>query len=256
MGQGGGILGQHDIVVLVDQIRRHRHGEEVALLQHLLDGPVEVLSGCQELVVPDGDVPADGVLVDEAHQLLGLFPVLLAIAEEDVGVKGRPDPGREPIVRQDGADIGRQDLVKAALRLVGAAGIQILKIPEPAGEESVQPRLHHEGQDGNVPGHGQGKLHVHGPVRGGEEPGGNGHHEKLHPAQTQFQIFRVVFPARVGLIPDGAVLDLQYPGGALVKIFLPVIRVTGKIDAGLSLGVLATDGLIEKRGHSHLLQAE
>ena len=51
-----------------------------AFFQRLGDGGVEVLAGGQKLVVPDGDVPAEVVLVDQPHQGLGLFPVLFAVA--------------------------------------------------------------------------------------------------------------------------------------------------------------------------------
>ena len=48
---------------------------------------LKAYSGGQKLVVPDGDIPAKVVFVDEAHQLPGMGSVLFAVAEEDVGIK-------------------------------------------------------------------------------------------------------------------------------------------------------------------------
>ena len=88
---GPGILLPHDIVAVFHQVRCHHHGKKPALPQGFLDGAVEVLAGHKELVVPDGDVPAEVVLVDEPHKLLGIGPVFLAVAQEHIGIEGRPD---------------------------------------------------------------------------------------------------------------------------------------------------------------------
>ena len=53
--------------------------EKVAFLQRLLNGCVEILAGGEEFVIPDGDVTAEFIFVDQLHQFLGISAVFLPV---------------------------------------------------------------------------------------------------------------------------------------------------------------------------------
>ena len=72
---------------------RHCQREQVALFQRLGDGMVEILAGSEELIVPDGNIPAKLALMDQAHQGLGFPAVLFSITQKNIGVKGSANLG-------------------------------------------------------------------------------------------------------------------------------------------------------------------
>ncbi len=97
---GLGVFQRHHIVAWLGEVRGNRQRKQAALLQRFGNRGVEILARGQKFVVPNRDIPAEIVFMDQPHQLLSVFTVFLAIAQKNIGVKGRPYLGRQFVSHQ------------------------------------------------------------------------------------------------------------------------------------------------------------
>ena len=266
-----------DVVSRLGEIRRHGQGRQVALRQRLGDLVAPVLAGIQKFVVPDRDVPAEGDAVDQPHQILGVLAVLLAVAQEYLGVKGRPHPFCQLVANQDGREYLLQLFGIGNLRGVGGRTVKELDVPI-AGLDAVQafddllivmtpPKrghdrraggkpqiipgpiqttLHEDGDDGDVVLHGEAVLHELGAALAEQEPRCDGNHEELHLREQPLQFLRVGRRVPFGLVVDGAVLGLENVPAEGLEMQLEVVGVAGEVHAGFPLGGSISFGLNSK----------
>jgi len=59
-------------------------------LQRIPDTGPETFARGQKFIIPDGNVSVHRVAVNHAHQLVGIAPVLLPVAEKNIGIERRP----------------------------------------------------------------------------------------------------------------------------------------------------------------------
>lgn len=94
-----GIFVHHHIIALFKQVGRYRKCEQAAPVHCVLYCIGKRFTGDEVLVIPDCDIAAKRRLMNKVHQPLRRFPVLLAVAEEDIRVKGVADLLRPSVSR-------------------------------------------------------------------------------------------------------------------------------------------------------------
>ena len=244
------ILDVHYVVDLVDDVGGDGEDEEGALLQ----GPgyelVEVFAGGEELVVPDGDVSGEIVLVDELHELLGVLPVLFPVAQEDIRVKSAPDLLRKLVAQHD----RREEIPE--LFFVGDRGavdlvlVQILEGPELFLEQGVQTALLHEGQDGDVVFPRGVEPAVQLRVLRGKEPSVDRDDDHVHLRYVELADLLGFAPAVYpGRVVDRAVDLVQDVFGYLFEVKVQVFLLSEKECPGFSLGAGSAPRLVSQRCH-------
>ena len=204
------VLDIQDIVDLVDQIRGDGEGEQLALFQRLADRFVEVLARGEVLVVPDRDIAAARVGVDQLHQLLRVLPVLFAVAHEDVRVKGGAHLLCQLVADDDRLEVFRQLLAVGQRGGVGIVFVEVLQIAEFGFEQRVKIALPHQRQDGDMVRQRKGYVKAHRAVGRRQQRGRDRHDKELHLAE-QHPVVRDVVGLCGGVVDpvDGAVLPLQ-----------------------------------------------
>ena len=239
-----GILGTHDIVVFVDQIGGHRQHEQAALFQCCLDGCIKILAGNQKFVIPNGNIPADRVTMEHAHQFLGILPILFPIAEENIGIKGCADLGRHFITHQHRTQVGFQFLFKRDRSGVLVLFVQELQIAEFLLILSLQALALHQRQDRDMMRQRIRNIRIHGLVFQVQQLLGDGDHQHLH--LTQIQIMLLIGRSRARrIVKNSTITDLQDLLGDLLKIFRKIPLMAGEIHSGLTLGACLTSGFVQ-----------
>ena len=249
---GGGELLGHHIVAGLQQVRGHRQHEQAAFLQCPDNGGVEVLARGQKLVVPDGDVPAEVVLVDEVHESLGLTAVLLAVAQKDVGVEGGPNLGGQFVPHQHRVQILFQLFGIGQGGGVGLVRVQALQIAAFLVEDELQARLLQNRQHRDVQALGQGELPAKGRGGGSEQAGGHRHDKQLHVGQGGLPLGLLLLRKGGGgvrVVPDSAVRRRQQVFGDRLQEAGLVVGVAAKPHPGLAPGAGRSAGDVGKRGH-------
>ena len=236
-----GIFGGHHIIGLVYQIGCDGKHEQSAFFQRRQDRLVEVLARCQELVVPDGDVPAEGILMDQPHQRLGVTAVFFAVAKEDVGVKGASDLLRQLVSDQHRGEVFLQLFVKTDGGGIGVAFVEKLQIAADCVESFCQSRLLHKRKNRDIFLFGKVKFRKS-PMVAAEKTGGDGDHEQVHLLKIAPEIDIGCF-GRSGVVPHRAILMAQKILCDLRKIGLPIVGMTAKIHPRLAVGRGVVAGL-------------
>lgn len=249
---GGGELLVHYIVGMFQQVGSHRQHEEIALLQRLGDGLIEVLAGGEKLVVPDGDVPAECAFVDEAHQGLGFPAILFPVAQKDVSIKGGPNLGGQFVPDEDGIQEFFQPLLIGQGGGIGLVWIQTLQVTAFFIEERFQPRLLQNGKHRDMLLQGEGKLPLQGGRGAGEQPGGHRQHKQLHLSQVGLPLlpfFGGEGGAGLRVVPDGTVRLGQQLFGCWLEKGALVVRMAAEVYPGFALGACVPTGEVSELGH-------
>ena len=247
---GGGVFLLHHIVGAHQQVGGHGEHKHVAGFQRLLDGAVKGTARHQELVVPDRQVPELLVFVDAPHELLGQIPVVLAVAQEQPGVKGGLHPGGQLAADQHPVQKGPQLVGVGQGGGVVLPGVQTLQVAKGPVEALLQAGLRQDGQHRDMAFQRQGQLSVPGAAGLLQQPVGHRQHEQLHLGQVLAAQQPDGGLFRLRVVPDGTVLCLQQLGGEGVKQLPPVVRVAAEIHAGLAPGVGVVPGQADKIRHS------
>ena len=230
-----GIFHPHYIIAVLFQMRCDGHGEQGALLKGVRDGFVEALTGDQKFVKPDGDILICLIFVNQPHQAAGVTAVLLAVAEEYIGVKGVPDLLGQFVPDQNRVQEGGQDLFIGSRGGIRGIFGDDLDLGADVTEFIAQPVFQHDGQDGHMLFESQGKLYIPGPVFLIQKTGGDSEDHQLHFVQDFFQFPPVRRGGRICVIPDRAVDMAEYVFGDQGKCQIKVIRMAGKVYTGFSL---------------------
>ena len=144
------VFRSHDVVDFVHKVRCHDQRKKVAPFKHLTDRLVEVLAGSKELIVPDGNIAVLKIAMDQSHKLLCLSPVLLAVAQENIGVKSRTDLFGQLVVDEYRLDVSLQYFIKSSFGLIPVVGIKVLQVAKIPGKQISKAMLHHKGQHRDV----------------------------------------------------------------------------------------------------------
>ena len=240
-----GIFRGDDVIIFIDQVRSDQQREKLALFQSLFDALVKALARGQELVVPDGDVTAHRVPVDQAHQLVRVDTVLLPVAQENVGVKGGPHSVRGLGVDQDGGKVKLQFLLVGDGAVVRQVRIQILQLTEAvrAAVELIETVFEHDGQDRDMMRLREGEVLVHGAVRFGQQPVTHRDHEKVHAAEVGLAVLLRDGRRHVRRVVDSAVRGLEDVAADTFQRAFDVRRMACKIHSGFALGTGVAFGL-------------
>ena len=113
----------HDVILFVHEVRRDGKRKKLAFCHCLGNGIVEIFAGCEKFVVPNGDIAAKLVFMNEPHQFLRIFSILFAIAEENVGIKRAADLLRKLVPDQNGRKILRQLFIVGDRGQITAVGV-------------------------------------------------------------------------------------------------------------------------------------
>ncbi len=230
-----GVFQPHDIVSRFHDVGRHRQRKQAAPLHGVGDGFVKIFTRYQKLVVPDGDVPAELIFVDQPHEILGVPAVFFPVAQKYIGVKGRPHFPGQFISHQHRSQKFRQLFRVGQRGGIGVLFVEHLQVAAYAVEVSLQPLLLHQGQDRDVAFHGERKLHVPRPVGLIEKPGGHGDDEELHLFQLLQKRFLIAGSVGFLVIVDGAVLYVQNICKNILRTGGQIRRMSGKEDSRFPL---------------------
>ena len=245
-----GILDSHDVVFFVYEIGRDGEGEETAFLHRLGNTVVEVLARGQKLVVPNGDIAAEVVFVDEVHELLCVLSVLLPIAQKNIGVKGLADLLRQLVADEDGREILRELLVVGERGRVLGVRVQALQISANGIKICLQSAFLQDGEHGDVMRDRIAKFHVERPIPRMEQTVGYGHQKQIHASEVEEKRLLVVGGRRLPVVVDGAVLLLQDRLCHRRKKGLVIVGVSTEPNAGLALRRAFAAGLILYVSHT------
>ena len=174
------VLYIQNIVDFIDQIRRDRKREQAALFKRRLDGVVEILARGEKFVVPNRDIAAEVVLMDQPHQLLRVTSVLLAVAKENVCVKGGSDLFCQLVADNNRIQILRQLLLIRDRRRVGVVLVEVLQIAEFLIKNIVKSAFLHERQNGDAVLKRERNINIHRTVFLCQQLGGDGYDKQLH----------------------------------------------------------------------------
>ena len=186
------------------------------MADHAGQGFVEVFSGKEIVVEPDGGVLQQGVFVDEGGDPLGRRAVLFPVTQENMRVKTVAD-----IITQIRIQQGLiQDLPQFFAVSGSGSGVRGQRM-EPAAdfvEKLFQSVLPKQGQYGDVLSERERQLAAAGVVFGLQEAPGDRDDKEFHPLQAFYQVVRAAFRRPV---PDGRVgIDLQdIPDDRLQTVF-------------------------------------
>ena len=122
--------------------------------------------------------------MNQLHQLLRVFSVLFAVAQEDVRVKGGSDLLCQLVAGDDGFQIFRQLLLIRDRRRVGVVLVEILQIAEFLVEHVIQSAFLHQRQDRNVIFKRERHVHVHRTVGFDQQLCCYGNYKQLHLTQA------------------------------------------------------------------------
>ena len=185
----GGIFRREDIVRVLQQMRRDDEGEERALFHRLRNRVVEIFARREKFIVPNCHIPAEFVFVDQPHDLLRRRAVLLAVAQEDIGVERITHTLRERVADQHAFEKAPELFLIRDRGRVVRGFVQILQVAAELVEDGFQSRLLHEREDGDVVLHGiaeRDRARGVGPVLP-QKRHRDRHDEQLHLAQIRLE---------------------------------------------------------------------
>ena len=242
-----GVLRGHDVINFIDQIRSHRQNKQTAFLQSLPNGVVEIFSRSQKFIVPDGNVPAEIVLVYQPHQLLRIAAVLFAVAEEHIGIESGSDLLRQLIPNQHVLQIFAQLFIKGKGGIIPGIGVEVLQVSALFCEYLIKTALLHQRQYRDMVLHRKAEL-LHSGVFRGQQSGGHGHNEQLNLLQVRPEI-RIPLPCRVLQIEHRAGLLLQKQLRHRLQKKALLVRMTAKINPRHPLRTPVSFGNILQNSH-------
>ena len=83
------ILGCHYKVAVFKKIWSNQQSKQLTFGHSALDVFHKALARGKKLVIPDSNISTTRNVMDNSHQIVGIFPILLTIAEENIGIKCR-----------------------------------------------------------------------------------------------------------------------------------------------------------------------
>ena len=182
-GFGSRIFLFHDEIGLairfLQQLRCHQKGKKLAAVQNLVDALQKTFTGGQKLIIPDSNIVALGIAMDHTHQLVGIAPIIFSVTQENIGIKGVPDPFGHFIADQHGFQKLFQLLFIGNGSCVSRTDAQVLECTKVFrfAVQRVKLRLHHNGKNGHAGTLRIGKILVHGPIFLGEQSPGHRNHK-------------------------------------------------------------------------------
>ena len=144
--------------------------------------------------------------MDELHELLRLRSVFFAVAQEDIGIEGRPHLASELIADEYGSEVFGQLVAVAVFGRIAADLAQVLQIAELSCIQFVKPFLQHDGQYGDHLLERKFDLRVHRAAALREQFGRDGDDEELHSGQQRKELLDVALGGRIAVVPDTAAL--------------------------------------------------
>ena len=178
--------------------------------------------------------------MNEAHELVGVRAILLAVAQEEVGIEGIPDSPSGVVAGQRGVKVVAELVLVVDGRRVGLMAVHKLQLAkavaptvdlEHLGREHVG--IDHDGQHGDVVDPGEGEILVHGAVGLREEAPRHWDDEEVHTVEAgEADVGRQVLVHALGVV-DGAVVRPEQVVADQRKRVGEVVGVAGEVHARL-----------------------